>query len=355
MTPVWLQERFPTLAQVQHWLPEIFPEGMTRRNWLTNANAARTVFVMLYSLAVEASGRWIAPKAVVEMSDQQAGRTALRSRIGYLDRILKSGEKADGTPWLAPNSREGIRDEAIRALRDVGAVIERNLPKTSGKGRYALTADFADLFDPARPDTDREALITAWRKTHLSRTELARVTIRAAQASATVTLPDGTTRPLSAGPSEAIIRGVIEQFTRRFLSEPVVLSYSDSAAPVRYVDERLMRQLGLEYRPRDPLPDVLLADITEPLRFVAVEAVATEGPVDPARKAAMTAWLERSGFDARDVYFATAYLDRDEAAFRKTVGDVAWRTALWFVTEPECLLVALDGREIERLRDLPGW
>jgi hypothetical protein len=155
MVPAWLEERFPTPAQVQGWLPEVFPEGTARRTWLTNPNAARTVFVMLYCLAVQGNDRWIAPKAVVEMSDTQAGRTELASRHDYLDRILKPRQKAEGVAWLARDSREGVRDEAIRALKDVGAVAERDLPKTSGKGRYALAVDFADLFDPAQTDADR--------------------------------------------------------------------------------------------------------------------------------------------------------------------------------------------------------
>lgn len=218
-----------------------------------------------------------------------------------------------------------------------------------------MAVDFADLFDPARADADRAARVAAWREAHLTRAELARLAIRAAQASTTVTLPDGTTKPLSAGPSQPIIKGIIEQFAPRFLTEPVVLSYSDSAAPVGYIDEPLMQRLALAYRPGDPLPDVLLADVVGPLRFVAVEAVATEGPADPGRVAAVTAWLERSGFGAQDVYFVTAYLDRGDAAFRRTVGEVAWRTALWFVAEPDCLLVALDGSEITSLWDLPGF
>jgi BsuBI/PstI restriction endonuclease domain len=74
-----------------------------------------------------------------------------------------------------------------------------------------------------------------------------------------------------------------------------------------------------------------------------------------ARVAAVTAWLGRSGIGAEHVYFVTAYLQRGDAAFRRTVGEVAWRTALWFVAEPERLLVALDGSEIRHLRDLPGW
>jgi BsuBI/PstI restriction endonuclease domain/BsuBI/PstI restriction endonuclease HTH domain len=354
MVPAWLQERFPTLDEVQHWLPELFPLGMTRRNWLINANAARTVFVMLYCLAVEGNNRWIGPKAVVEMSDRQAEREDLPLRVGYLDRISKKGEKADGRPWLARDSREGIR-EALDALKNVGALVLLPMATTADRGRYALTADFAALFDPTLSSTERKAEVAAWREAHLSPAELARLAIRVAQASTTVTLPDGTTEALSPGPSQPIIKGVIEQFARRFLKEPAVLSISDSAAPTRYVNEGLMQRLGLEYRNGDPLPDVLLADVDRPLRFVAVEAVATEGPADPARVAAVTAWLERSGFSARDVYFVTAYHDRGEPAFRKTVGEVAWRTALWFVTEPECLLAALDGSGMDDLRSLPGW
>ena len=336
-------------------LPAVLPEGTNRRTWLINLNASRTVFVMLYCLAVEGNERWIAPKAVVEMSDRQAARTDLQDRMEYLTRILRPGQKADSDPWLATNSREGIRDEAIRALREVGAVVERDLPKTSGKGRYALTVAFADLFDPARDEVQSAAQIKAWRDKHLSAAELARVTIRAVQASATVTLPDGTTRALSAGPSQPIVKGVIEQFAPRFLVEPVVLSYSDSSAPVQYIDAQLMQHLRLQYAAGDPLPDVLLADIADPLRFVSVEAVATEGPNDPARVAAVSGWLEQSGFRAADQYFVTAYLDRGQAAFRKTVGEVAWRTALWFAAEPECLIVGFDGSEIDKLRDLPGW
>lgn len=74
---------------MQSWLLEIFPEGTNRRTWLTNPNAARTVFVMLYCLAVEGADRWIAPKAVVQMSDTQAAKSDLSSRIAYLERILR--------------------------------------------------------------------------------------------------------------------------------------------------------------------------------------------------------------------------------------------------------------------------
>ena len=352
VNPRWLETGAPTPDGVQHWLLLIFPEGTNRRAWLTNANAARTVFVMLYSLAVEANDRWIAPKAVVNMSDAQANRNDLTSRIDYLDRILRPGALSEGSPWLAANSREGIRDEAIRALKEVGAVVERDLPKTSSKGRYALTIPFADLFAPARSPGERMALIDDWRLSHLGREELARLAIRAAQAFSTVKLPDGTTQPLSTGPSQAILKAIIEQFAPVFLVEPVVLSYSDSASPVKYVNEVLMNRLGLSYRSGDPLPDVLLADIASPLRFAFVEAVASEGPIDAKRVNVIQTWLTDQGFTATDVFYVTAYYDRGDSAYRRTIGHVAWGTFVWFATEPEHLLVATDRGMRRTLRGL---
>lgn len=340
------------MADVQVWLAEIFPEGTNRRVWLINANAARSVYVMLYTLAIEGNDRWIAPKAVAEMSNRQAARLDLPSRVDYLERILRPRVAADGTAWLAPNSREGIRDEAIGVLKQVGAVIERDVPTTSPRGRYALRRDFAELFDPAFSAEQRSARIGDWRQAHLSREELARLAILATQMAATVTLPDGTTQPLTTGPSERIMKAVVEDFARRYLSQPVVLSYSDSGAPRRYVSDRLMAQLGLAYQAGDPLPDVMVADIAPPLRFVFVEVVATEGPMDTARVAAIRGWLSGQGFNAEDMSFVTAYHDRASAGYRATMSQIAWGTFVWFESEPDHLLIMSNDGGKHKLREL---
>lgn len=297
----------------------------------------------------------MSPKVVIEMSQRQIVRTTLAERNAYLARIVRPGQNADGRAWLAPNSREGIRDEALRALKRIGAVIELDLPPTSSKPRYALVESFADLFDPKLIGDKRAAALAVWRAQHLGGAELARLAIVAAQARDTVKLPDGTTQALTPGPSAAITAALIEQLAPRYLEDPAVLSYSDPRGPITYIDEKLMGLLGLLLEAGDPLPDVLLADLSKPLRFVFAEAVATEGPIDAGRVEAIRVWLERCGFEIGDAYFVTAYLDRGDPAFRKTIGEVAWRSAVWFVAEPEHLLIASDGSEVASLRDIPGW
>ncbi len=353
----WLERRFPTPVEVEDWLLELFPDGMERRDRLTNRNAARTVFVALYTLCVQGWDRWFSPKAVVFMSERQLKRRrSLRGRLEYLARITKPGGSPLGTPWLAMNSREGIRDEAVRALKGVGAILERELPPTSSKGRYALAADFAELFDPAMSDSARRRRWEEWRQRRLSREALARLQLRGGRAQGSVRLPDNTTVRLSPGPSTTIVAALIEQFAPRFLVEPVVLAYSDSSAPASYpAGEAVMRSLGLDYGAGAPLTDVVMADLAEPLRLVFAEAVATEGPVDTGRAEAIRAWIQRAGLDPACAVFVTAYLDRGEAAFRRTVGSVAFPSLVWFASEPERLLVALDGRTIRSIRDLPGY
>jgi hypothetical protein len=66
---------------VQEWLREFFPVETDRRTKLTNPNAARTVFVMLFVGAVEGNDRFINPKVVIEMSDRQAERGVSRSAV----------------------------------------------------------------------------------------------------------------------------------------------------------------------------------------------------------------------------------------------------------------------------------
>jgi hypothetical protein len=48
-------------------------------------------------------------------------------------------------------------------------------------------------------------------------------------------------------------------------------------------------------------------------------------------------------FDRSSVAFVTAYLDREAAAFKKTVSILAWNSFAWFVSEPEKLIIMKDG------------
>ena len=52
--------------------------------------------------------------------------------------------------------------------------------------------------------------------------------------------------------------------------------------------------------------------------------------------------------------FVTAYLDRSDAAFKKTVDALAWGSFIWFASEPDHLVRLYEGKP-EVVRRFAEW
>ncbi|HEX5321874.1 MAG TPA: BsuBI/PstI family type II restriction endonuclease, partial [Stellaceae bacterium] len=158
-----------------------------------------------------------------------------------------------------------------------------------------------------------------------------------------VTLPNGETRQMEAGPSSVITKAVLEVFALRFLENPAVLWVSESGNKVIQRDDRLAQELGLKIEADRLLPDTILVDLgpSEPL-IVFVEAVATAGEITDARRTAFLELTVGAGFNPTQIAFVTAFQDRGTAAFRRAIANLAWGSFAWCLSEPEHLIV-LDG------------
>ena len=336
-----------TRDEVHERLMAIFPPGSHNRNYCTRQLAASTVFVALYIGAVAGQDVFLGPKHVYRMTDRQAEKTDEAERSGYATGVLKAGITIKGARWYQDNTREPIRDETLReGLVAIGAIQERtDLPTTSSKPRYALKANFAALFDPELTGKKLEKAVAAWQADVLSKGAQARLAIvRKGAAKAgdqvLVTFPNGETRRMKPGPSSEITKAVIEVFAAQFLQEPAVIFVSESGNKVVARDEELAKSIGLDIKADKDLPDTILADLgpKHPL-LVFVEVVATDGPVSERRKTALQAVVEAAEFPIEHVAYVTAYLDRSNAPFKKTVDSLAWGTYAWFASEPEHLLI----------------
>jgi BsuBI/PstI restriction endonuclease domain/BsuBI/PstI restriction endonuclease HTH domain len=333
--------------EVQERLLLIFPEGIANRNYLTRELSASVIFTAMYIGAIEGADIWLAPKHVYRMSYPQSKLDSVDDRQGYAIAMMKPGSRVLGQQWYADNTREPIRDETLReALVVVGAAIEKaNMPTTSSKPRYALRASFAALFDPGLTAEPLVAAIMAWRSKALSKGALARIALvrggagAAGESDVTVTFPNGETRRMKPGPSSVITKAVIESFTSRFLRSPAVLFLSESGNKVVSRDDQLAKSIGLAIKADKNLPDIILVDLAaeHPL-LVFVEVVATDGPVSERRKEALVQLAKDAGFPTEHLAFVTAYLDRSQPNFRKTVGSLAWGSYAWFVSEPDGLI-----------------
>jgi len=347
---------------IQNRLQRIFPDGTPNRQYCTRDIAAKTVFVMLYAGAVDGRDTFVRPNQVARMSDAQASKTDDASRLAWAAASLGRQEIQVPGRWYADNTREPIRDETLRdGLMRMGAVVVRpDIPTTSSVPRYALAMSFAALF---RPELVEEALaeaISEWQSANLSASALARVQIVrkgivATKTGMLVSFPNGETRRLAAGPSSVITKAVLEEFAPRFLSRPGVNFLSESGNKVVARDDDLAKSIHLKIPADRYLPDILLVDLgpRDPL-LIFVEVVATDGPINEARKQALLEIATDAGLKKRQVAFVSAYLDLSQPAFRKTIPELAWHSFAWFAEEPDNIVVLRDrvGDRHSKLSDL---
>jgi BsuBI/PstI restriction endonuclease domain/BsuBI/PstI restriction endonuclease HTH domain len=323
--------------------------------YLIRQMAAKTIFVMMYAGAIEGTGEWLRPDQVTKMTDAQARKSDALSREKWAALSLTSGAMTQlRGRWYAANTREPIRDETLRAgLVAVGAVVERTgLATTSAKPRYALAQDFCDLLLKLAGDPQSAPSRTsAWQAAHLTASALNRVNLlkRAVVTSPAservrVTFPNGEIRLMLPGPSTAIAKAVIEEFTGRFLRQAGVIFLSESGNKVVTRDDELARSIGLRLDYSRNLPDIILADVhPQKPKVVFVEVTATDGAVTVQRKAALSDAASSAGLNPQDVYFVSAFADRSAPPFRKSVSEIAWGTFAWFMSEPDKLLAFKEG------------
>lgn len=345
----------PPLPQIVERLKVIFPEGTDRRQFLTRDMAAKTIFVMSYAGAVQGTDRWVRPDQITRMTDAQAARMDDEARVSWVRESLSGKAPPAGERWYAPNTREPIRDETLRAsLQPVGAVVEKaGMAKTSGTPRWALAADFAELFTAS--EADFPALVDRWRERHLTPTARARIAVvqrgivGAGADTVLVRFPNGATRRLSPGMSSIIVKAVIEEFAPRFLDNPGVLWVSETSRKDEAADMELAATVHLSINPNQLLPDIILVDVgAEATRFVFVEVVSTDGPMTEERRARFVEIVEAGGHDMRNAAFVTAFLNRNSGVYRKLASEFAWGSFVWFASEPDKLIAHLNSGEHPR-------
>ena len=334
-----------SVEEVQRRLGAIFPEAFPDRAQLVGKMAARVVFVFLYGGFLEGLNRQLRPSAIYFFTADQARRTTLEARQEWLKTAFKPGFRPSGKRWYADTSREPIRDDLIRnRLVSMGIVGRKaGVATTSSAPIYFLRTPFAGLFAPALGGAALEAAITSWRGTHLDPAAMQRMALKARGTLARpgdvlIDMPDGSRIRLAAGPSTPIVKALIEDYAPRWLERPAVLwiSASDRKTHPHFVE--LAASVGLRFDAAELLPDLILADLGKALRLVFCEVVATDGPIDAGRKAALLTLARRSGIDESTVRFVTAYLDREAPALRKTFHRIAHGSDLWFSNEPELIV-----------------
>lgn len=139
----------------------------------------------------------------------------------------------------------------------------------------------------------------------------------------------------SPGRHSSLIQQVVEQFAPAFVAEPVVLYLGDTERKFRYVNESLLKSLGIYLDPHDKIPDVLLYSKKENIIYV-VEVVVSRGPVSEDRISDIEEILFRRGRKV-GVHYFSAFPNRK--ILKNVLHDIAWDTKVWLAEEPFGLII----------------
>ncbi|MFO0605491.1 MAG: BsuBI/PstI family type II restriction endonuclease [Polyangiales bacterium] len=233
-------------------------------------------------------------------------------------------------PRPAENTRETVRDEVVKHFVHHG-LLEKNTDDparatTSAKTNYRVEPHALTLFRSfGTPCWEQERAAYEQRAEGIRR-ELER---RREQVLVPVRLPDGGEFKLSAGGQSPLIAKVIEEFAPRFVPGGEVLYLGDTAGKHTMMQTERLAALGLRFDPAAKMPDVVLYDDRRKW-LVIVEAVFSDGPIDPKRRTELKALF--AGFK-RGLVFVTAFEDR--VAARPFFAHLAWETEVWFASHPE--------------------
>ncbi len=341
-------QELPSVDEIQKRLGVIFPEAFPDRTILVGQMAARVLFVFLYGGAIGESGNLLRPSHIYLFTSAQALKVRREERAQWIEKSIKPGYRAEGQRWYADNSRESIRDDLMRNQYGRIGIIKKKMDAghstTSSKPIYYLDSSFASLLDPTLPYAQFEGLAETWRSKNLDTAALQRMVLKAQNENNAdhlihVNLPDGQRIKMSSGLSNRMVKSLVECFAVKHLNDPMVLWISASDKKSHPYFKELAASIGLKFDLNAELPDVILVDLDEPLRFIFCEIVATDGAITEKRKEDLLSIASKSHISESVLDFLTVFEDRNSAPFRKNFSQIAVNSRIWFQTEPDIIIL----------------
>lgn len=147
-----------------------------------------------------------------------------------------------------------------------------------------------------------------------------------------VKLSYGKTLKLSVGKHNEVQAAIVEQFAPRFANGGEVLYLGDTAKKDLYVDESILKKLGIPIDQHSKLPDVVIYDEVRNWLFL-IEAVTSHGPVSPKRVMELEEFLTHCNVSK---VYVTAFPDFSE--FKRHSANIAWETEVWLVEAPDHMI-----------------
>jgi hypothetical protein len=233
----------------------------------------------------------------------------------------------------APNSREQIRDEAVKHFAEAGLLIKNpdnpSRPTTSAKTVYQVEPHALELLRTFGSLEWQATLKVYLKSREAVLKELAR---ERNMVRIPVTLPSGKTVTLSPGGQNPLIKEVIEEFCPRFVPGGLVVYIGDAENKFLHLDSEYLKKLGIQIPAAAKMPDIVV-HYKRRNWLLLIEAVTSVGPVDGKRRSELKQLF--SGCKA-GLIFVTAFATR--GAMRSFLTQISWETEVWVAENPDHLV-----------------
>ncbi len=233
----------------------------------------------------------------------------------------------------APNTRETIRDEAVKFFVEAGLFLRNpddpKRPTNSGKTVYQIEPSALALLRKVGTPRWVSALKKYLASRETIKHELAR---KRTLARVPVTLPDGSQVALSPGGQNPLIKAIIEHFCPIFAPGGVVIYIGDTENKFVHLETDHLASLGVTLGSAAKIPDVIVHH-TSKNWLLLVEAVTSAGPVDGKRRKELKDLF--AGCKA-GLVFVTAFENR--RAMQTFVSQIAWESEVWIADDPDHLI-----------------
>jgi hypothetical protein len=237
----------------------------------------------------------------------------------------------------APNTRETVRDEAVKHFVESGMVArnpdDASRPTNSGNTIYQVEAEALDLLRAYGTPRWSAALTEYLAGCAGIRGELDR---RRQMVRIPVRLPGGEIVTLSPGGQNPLIKQVVEEFCSRFAPGGVVVYLGDAETKFKHFHADYLARLGALVDSAAKMPDVVVHD-TRRDWLLLIEAVTSAGPVDSKRRKELKDLFRSS---TAGLVFVTAFETR--RAMQRFLTQISWETEVW-VAEDQDHLIHFNG------------
>ncbi len=233
----------------------------------------------------------------------------------------------------APNTRETIRDEAVKFFAESGLLLRNpdqpDRATNSGKTVYQIEPTALALFQNLGSDLWPKQLAA-----YLKQGASIRAEIQSARSLSRVpvTLPDGRTLTLSAGGQNPLIKAVVEEFCPRFTPGAVIAYLGDTETKFLHLDSDYLGTLGIALGAAAKMPDVVIHDHRRNW-LILIEAVTSAGPVDGKRRMELKKLFNKS---SAGLVFVTAFETR--RTMQSFVSQISWESEVWIADAPDHLI-----------------